>query len=183
MRVAGTPSAMARAFTLKRSGVRYSSRSTSPGCTARMRLTGRPISILLSVIVHDLDIGRTGHGPHKAHPPLVVDANAPLTDASALERFEPISRRRADEIQGLGCVQHGELASQTRCVEARRHTHRQTPAPWWPTASNADRSPGPAAAPSRTLRGHIRVSLTSWPPPPDTRETYPSPSHSCTRSR
>src|SRR5665213_617508 len=111
MRVAGTPSAMARAFTLKRSGVRYSSRSTSPGCTARMRLTGRPISILLSVIVHDLDIGRTGHGPHKAHPPLIVDANAPLTDASAPERFEPISRRRSDEIQDLGCVQHGELAS------------------------------------------------------------------------
>jgi len=63
-----------------------------------------------SVIVHNLDIDRAGLGPCEANAPLIIDADAPLTDPVALERFEPIARRGPQKIERLRRVQHGQFA-------------------------------------------------------------------------
>jgi hypothetical protein len=46
------------------------------------------------MIVHDLDIQRVIGAPAKAHPPLVVDPNAVLALAIALQCFEPVAGRK-----------------------------------------------------------------------------------------
>jgi hypothetical protein len=46
-----------------------------------------------SVIGNDLDLVRTGVGPHEAQPPLIVDAHAPLPSPITPERFKPIAWR------------------------------------------------------------------------------------------
>src|SRR5689334_7698203 len=88
-RVAGTRSAIASAFTDRLSGFRNSSAMISPGWVV-MRLGVIGAS---SVIVHDLDLGRTVGGPHEANSPLVVDPDAVLALPGAGERFEMIGRR------------------------------------------------------------------------------------------
>src|SRR5699024_8152102 len=58
-----------------------SSMRTSPGW----------IGAILSVVVNDLHLLRSGVGPHKADAPLVVDPDAVLSYSIALERLEPIA--------------------------------------------------------------------------------------------
>jgi len=63
-----------------------------------------------SVVIDDLDITRTVVGPDKTQPPLRVDADAMLPASITAQRFEPISGRAAQELQGLCSIQHLQLA-------------------------------------------------------------------------
>jgi hypothetical protein len=47
------------------------------------------------VVVDDFRVERFAVLPHKAHAPLLIDADAVLTFAIALERLELITRRTA----------------------------------------------------------------------------------------
>jgi hypothetical protein len=44
------------------------------------------------VVIHYLNISRTLRRPHKAHAPLIIDADAVLPFAVPLQGFEPIAR-------------------------------------------------------------------------------------------
>jgi len=63
-----------------------------------------------SVVIDDLDITRTVVGPDKTQPPLRVDTDAVLPASITAQRFEPISGRAAQELQGLCSIQHLQLA-------------------------------------------------------------------------
>jgi len=63
-----------------------------------------------SVVIDDLDITRTIVGPDKTQSPLRVDTDAVLPASVAAKRFEPISGRAAQELQGLCSIQHLQLA-------------------------------------------------------------------------
>src|SRR5512134_3748560 len=56
-----------------------------------------------SVVIHDLDLRRARRAfrPLETHPPLVVDANAPLALAIALQGFQPVSCE-AGQVAGAG---------------------------------------------------------------------------------
>jgi hypothetical protein len=47
---------------------------------------------LTSVIVHDLDIPRRSVPPFEANPPLIVDADAVLSAAAAVQSFKHVGR-------------------------------------------------------------------------------------------
>jgi hypothetical protein len=51
------------------------------------------------VVVDDLDLFRTFAGPHEAHPPLIVEADAVLALAVSLQGFELNAERRAQIVQ------------------------------------------------------------------------------------
>ena len=67
------------------------------------------------MIVHDRDIVRVAVLPPKADAPLIVDANAVLASAIALELFESIAGRNAEifelfrRVDGHKLAQHGPL--------------------------------------------------------------------------
>jgi hypothetical protein len=61
------------------------------------------------VIVNDLDIFGAAISPDKAHAPLVVDADAPLSSAVTFQPLEPISGRHPQSVNGNGRIQHGKL--------------------------------------------------------------------------
>jgi hypothetical protein len=67
------------------------------------------IARLASMIVHDFHILGTVI-PTKADAPLIVDADAVLTLAVALEGFEPIARRASEVCKLLARRQYLELA-------------------------------------------------------------------------
>ncbi len=48
--------------------------------------------------------------PGKHDPPLIIDADAVLPLAVALERFEAIARRNAEVVRCRRCVEHQEFA-------------------------------------------------------------------------
>ena len=62
------------------------------------------------VVVNNFDIQWPRCGPRKAHPPLVVDADAVLACAVPPERLQTISRRCTQEVQCARRVQLRELA-------------------------------------------------------------------------
>ena len=62
------------------------------------------------MIVHDLDGIRSGVGPDEAHPPLIVDANAVLPFAIALQGFQSVRGRNSQVIEPRGRVEYGQLA-------------------------------------------------------------------------
>src|SRR5690625_6194483 len=68
-----------------------SSMRTSPGW----------IGAIFSVVVNDLHLLRSCVGPHEPDPPLVVDPDAVLPGAVALQRFEPVARRDPKILDGL----------------------------------------------------------------------------------
>jgi hypothetical protein len=68
------------------------------------------IVCLLLVVVDDLDVFRARWGPDEADTPLLVDPDAVLPDAVALEGFEPVPGRDFEVIQDFGGIEHDELA-------------------------------------------------------------------------
>jgi hypothetical protein len=62
------------------------------------------------VIIDNLDLVSTIFPPDKAQAPLVVDADAVLTQAITLEYFELISRRNAQGSQDCGRMQLQQLS-------------------------------------------------------------------------
>src|SRR5205807_3393242 len=89
MRVAGTRSAIASAFTDIPSGLRNSSLSTSPGWVVTRSGVATPL-----MVIDDFDIGRTLLGPGEADAPLVVDADRVLAAPVSDKRFQPVRRGR-----------------------------------------------------------------------------------------
>jgi hypothetical protein len=66
------------------------------------------------VIVHDLDVFRSGCGPPKADAVLVVDTDAVLPLAIAPKRLKPVSRRHAEVLESASDLQLPKLASGDR---------------------------------------------------------------------
>jgi hypothetical protein len=64
-----------------------------------------------SVVVHDLDIGRTVSRPTKANSPLVIDPDRVLPLSIADQGLEPIGGRDPQVIEPLGGVKSTKLAT------------------------------------------------------------------------
>jgi hypothetical protein len=65
---------------------------------------------ITSVVVRYFHVSRTIASPTETDPELVVDSDAVLTLAVAPQQFQPISRRRAQEVQRMRSIQHRKLA-------------------------------------------------------------------------
>jgi hypothetical protein len=62
-----------------------------------------------NVVTHE--VGPVTVGPSEADAPLIVDADAVLTFALALQGFQPIGRKNAQITQHRGVCQHAQLAA------------------------------------------------------------------------
>src|SRR5690625_7730874 len=89
IRRGGTPIETASLFCVMPNPPMKSSMRTSPGW----------IGSILSVVVNDLHLLRSGVRPHEADPPLVVDPDAVLSGPVTLERFEPITGWGAEVVK------------------------------------------------------------------------------------
>ena len=63
-----------------------------------------------SVVVHYLDVSRPHLTPLEAEAPLVIDADAVLTLAIALQSLQVVARRSFQEFQRLRSIELSELA-------------------------------------------------------------------------
>lgn len=63
-----------------------------------------------SVVIHNFHAVGTIVMPGKAHAPLIIDANAVLAFAVALQRLQQVARRNAKTVQFSGRVQLQQLA-------------------------------------------------------------------------
>ena len=66
--------------------------------------------------IDDLDVQGIAVFPAKANSPLIVNANAVLTGAVALELFEPVARRHAKVVDRVSGIDRDEL-SEHRALE------------------------------------------------------------------
>jgi hypothetical protein len=62
------------------------------------------------VVVHDLNVCRSGLGPSKANAPLIVDANAVLAVAVAFQLFQAIAWRGPQELESFRCIELRQLS-------------------------------------------------------------------------
>jgi len=56
------------------------------------------------MVIDDLDVKGNALVPDETYPPLVIYADAMLTDSSPVKRFEAVSRRDAEVTQGSGII-------------------------------------------------------------------------------
>jgi len=61
------------------------------------------------VIIHNFGVGYFPVFPNKTQPPLLIDADAVLSLAVALERLELIARRYCQITEGCRCIEILEL--------------------------------------------------------------------------
>src|SRR3990172_4863148 len=106
IRVSGTYRSSAILFMLSPSGFMNSSRRISPGCTG-LSFLAMASSL---VVVRNFDLAGIAVSPFKADAPLVVDPNAVLALAVPSQPFEPVPRKRRQDLQTVGCVEQVELA-------------------------------------------------------------------------
>ena len=66
--------------------------------------------MLILVVVCDFNVYRASIRPTKAYAKLVVDANAVLSLAVALEGFQPVSRRNTEIVEPHRRVKHPQFA-------------------------------------------------------------------------
>src|ERR1700693_6511149 len=92
----------------------------SPGCGLR----SWGISCSCSVIVDDLDVFGFAFDPAEANSPLVVDPDAHLAGAAALQGFEPVARRIAQVIDRERRLHLAELAQRAILNLARKRAAR-----------------------------------------------------------
>ena len=52
------------------------------------------------MIVHEFNVRRSLSGPAKAEAVLVIDPNTELSFAVTFQRFQPVTRQRAQELKG-----------------------------------------------------------------------------------
>src|SRR5216684_9228357 len=106
IRVTGTRKAMAILFMLNPSGVMNSSRRISPGCTGFIffAILSSPL-----VIIHDLDFIGVAVAPYKAKAPLVIDADAVLALAIALQSLQSVPRQQRERAHIRRRVKHVEF--------------------------------------------------------------------------
>jgi len=62
------------------------------------------------MIVHEFNVRWTLGGPAKAKPVLIVDPNAVLSFAVTLQRFQPVARWRAQELERFSSIQLRQLS-------------------------------------------------------------------------
>lgn len=72
-----------------------------PSMKSSMRTSPVWIGSILSVVVNDLLLPRSGVGPHETDAPLVADPDAVLTSPITLERFETVTRRDAEDVKAF----------------------------------------------------------------------------------
>jgi hypothetical protein len=60
--------------------------------------------IILSVVIHYLNVLGVDCGPDKTHAPLAVYSNAVLPKAITPQRFQLVARWHAQKLQGVGCM-------------------------------------------------------------------------------
>src|SRR5437762_66952 len=101
--------ALASAFTLMPRGLRYSSLSTSPGCTGRMPFL-KPIPSLLLVVLCDLYVRWTRLRPNKTDSPLIINPYAVLSRSIPGQRLKSVSRRRLQVLECRRRIKHPELS-------------------------------------------------------------------------
>src|SRR5215472_17433394 len=77
------------------------------------------ISIISSVIVHDLNVFGARVGPPEAHPPLIVDPNRILSSSLTLELFQAVARRSA-QVPKQDCLVEQVKLSPRRAHKVRR---------------------------------------------------------------
>jgi hypothetical protein len=66
------------------------------------------------MVIHNLNVPRTARRPDKANAKLVVDADAVLSPAIALQRFQAISRWHLQIVKLLCAVQHRQFSHRHR---------------------------------------------------------------------
>ena len=111
------------------------------------------------MIVHDLDLMGAVALPHKAHSPLVVDADAVLAFSVIFQCFQMVARRDSQTLQHGRSVKLQQLAP-----GSRPRSRAMEPAIWqrhdkWERSGNEigatckipTEVPGPAKDPSRNL--------------------------------
>lgn len=59
-------------------------------------------SLLLVMVVRDLDVGRVTASPFETDPPLIVDRDAPLAFAVTRQRMKPVPRRDPEVFEADG---------------------------------------------------------------------------------
>lgn len=62
------------------------------------------------MVVNDLDVFRAGRRPAKTQAELIVHTDAVLACTVALQALKPVTRRRAQELQGLRRIQLRQFA-------------------------------------------------------------------------
>jgi len=68
-----------------------------------------------SVVINDRNLFRAFRRPEEANPELVVDTDAVLPFAISFQCFQPITRRRSQEVQGMRDIQLRELSHRYLC--------------------------------------------------------------------
>jgi hypothetical protein len=63
------------------------------------------------VIIDDLNLTSVAPAPYKAEPPPIVDPDAVLASAAAMQFLQAIAGRNSQVLQRLRVVQHRELAT------------------------------------------------------------------------
>jgi len=76
------------------------------------------------MIINNFNIIRVAIQPAKAYPPLVIDANAPLSFSVSRQLFQPVGRRYLLEIDDGGTVNLSQF-SQSRPLNIHRYFPRK----------------------------------------------------------
>src|SRR5688572_9942842 len=73
------------------------------------RVRGPHVVLPSSVVVGDLDVGRSGRGPGEANPPLIVDPDAVLTGAVSAQLLQTIPWWHAQVVECLSRINYQQL--------------------------------------------------------------------------
>lgn len=74
----------------------------------RQLMFGRHVIVLM--VIHDLNVIRIAIKPYEANPSLVVDADAVLTGAISLQRFEAVAGKYSQVVQVAGLIEQPQFA-------------------------------------------------------------------------
>jgi hypothetical protein len=76
------------------------------------------------MIVGDFDVPCCAVVPHKAEPPLIVDADAVLTLTISAQNFQTVARRRAEIVELTRGIQRQKLRADPALKLGRKPAHR-----------------------------------------------------------
>jgi hypothetical protein len=76
------------------------------------------------MIVGDFDVPCCAVVPHKAEPPLIVDADTVLTLTISAQNFQTVARRRAEIVELTRGIQRQKLRADPALKLGRKPAHR-----------------------------------------------------------
>ena len=79
------------------------------------------------MVIHDLDVLCVPIAPYEAEPPLVIDSNAVLAFAVALQGLQSVRGREAEIIQAESCIDGVKLHKRTLLNVTRKFPSELTP--------------------------------------------------------